>query len=170
MPLACWLDISEWRAIDPLALLLSGEVYVKLTLPDPPLIEVIRAQAHELARSASKAEKRRALNRVRAFRAYAQAVEQALGATETAFQKGIGDKEARTIRPRRNATTSPIGRKRRILRWTEDAGATSAFGNSAKSPWCARHRRLVLIRFSVRRPIYASQQQCCRECTTPERL
>ncbi len=94
MPLAWWLDISEWRTIDPLALLLSGEVYVKLTLPDPPPIEVIRAQARELARTASKAEKRRALNRVRAFRAYAQAVEEALGATETAVKHAIGDKEA----------------------------------------------------------------------------
>lgn len=94
MPLSWWLDLSEWRAIDPLALVLSGEVYVKLTLPDPPPIEVLRAQARAFAKSASAADKRRALTRARAFRTYAQAVEQALAATETPTKSAIADKEA----------------------------------------------------------------------------
>ncbi len=47
------------RTIDPLALILSGEVYVRLTLPDPPPIEIIRAYARGLARSGSAIEQRR---------------------------------------------------------------------------------------------------------------
>ena len=43
LPLGWRVDLSSYRAIDPLALILSGELYVKLTLPDPPPIEVIRA-------------------------------------------------------------------------------------------------------------------------------
>jgi peptidase M23-like protein len=80
IPLNWRLDLSSYRTIDPLALILSGEVYVKLTLPDPPPIEVLRAYARTLARSTSSAEKRRALNRAHALRAYVQAVEQELGA------------------------------------------------------------------------------------------
>jgi hypothetical protein len=93
MPLSWWLDLSEWRAIDPLALLLSGEVYVKLTLPDPPPIEVLRAQARALAKSASAADNRRALARARAFRTYAQAVEEALAAIKTPAKKAMADKQ-----------------------------------------------------------------------------
>jgi hypothetical protein len=80
VPLPWRVDLSSYRAIDPLALMLSGEMYVKLTLPDPPPFEVLRAYARALARSASAAEKRRALNRARALRVYADAVEQELAA------------------------------------------------------------------------------------------
>jgi murein DD-endopeptidase MepM/ murein hydrolase activator NlpD len=88
VPLPWRVDLSSYRAIDPLALILSGEVYVKLTLPDPPPFEVLRAYARALARSASSAEKRQALNRARALRAYAEAVEQELAAL------GVPTKEA----------------------------------------------------------------------------
>ena len=79
VPLAWRLDLSSYRTIDPLALILSGEVYVRLTLPDPPPIEIIRAYARGLARSGSAIEQRRALNRARVLLAYARTVEQELG-------------------------------------------------------------------------------------------
>ena len=56
-----------------------SEVYVKLTLPDPPPIDVIRAYARTLVRTASAAEKRQALSRMRALQAYVRAIEQELG-------------------------------------------------------------------------------------------
>jgi len=80
VPLLWRLDLSEYRTIDPLALILSGEVYVKLTLPDPPPIEVLRAHAGALARSATPSERRGALNRARVLQVYVKAVEQALAA------------------------------------------------------------------------------------------
>jgi hypothetical protein len=59
LPLKWRLDLSSFRAIDPLALILSGEVYVKLTLPDPPPFEVILAYARSMAQRASVAESAR---------------------------------------------------------------------------------------------------------------
>lgn len=87
LPLHWRLDLSSYRAIDPLALILSGEVYVKLTLPDPPPFEVIRAYARAMARSASAAEKRQALNRARVLRGYVEAIEQELGAPAAGLQR-----------------------------------------------------------------------------------
>jgi hypothetical protein len=92
IPLQWRLDVSSYRAIDPLALILSGEVYVKLTLPDPGPEEVLRAHARALARTASSLEKRRALNRARILRQYAQIVEEELAAIGAA-QKKIVDFE-----------------------------------------------------------------------------
>jgi Peptidase family M23 len=78
-PLNWRLDLSQYLTIDPLALILSGEHYVRINLPYPPPIEVLRAHARALARSASSAEKVRALNRARALRAYVDVIEQELG-------------------------------------------------------------------------------------------
>lgn len=86
------VDLSSYRAIDPLALILSNEVYVRLTLPDPPPFEVIRSYARAMARSASAAEKRQALNRARVLRAYVEAVEQELGTPVTQMQKELDAK------------------------------------------------------------------------------
>lgn len=36
VPLGSRVDLSSYQTIDPLALILSNEVYVRLTLPDPP--------------------------------------------------------------------------------------------------------------------------------------
>lgn len=92
LPLHWRLDLSSYRTIDPLALILSGEVYVKLTLPDPPPFEVIRAYARAMARSASAADKRQALNRARVLRAYVEAVEQELGAPAARLQRDFDAK------------------------------------------------------------------------------
>jgi hypothetical protein len=89
LPLSWRVDLSSYRVIDPLALILSGEVYVKLTLPDPPPFEVIRAYARSMARTASAAERRLALNRARFLRAYVEAIEQELGAPSTDLQKEV---------------------------------------------------------------------------------
>jgi hypothetical protein len=87
LPLKWRVDISSFKAIDPLALILSGEVYVKLNLPYPPPIEVIRAYARAMARTATATEKRQALNRAHVLRTYIQAVEEALGVQATEVQE-----------------------------------------------------------------------------------
>ena len=48
-------------AIDPLALILEPQVYVKLTLPDPPPIEVWARDVRELVKGMSSAERKAAL-------------------------------------------------------------------------------------------------------------
>jgi hypothetical protein len=94
VPLGWRIDLSSFRAIDPLALILSGELYVKLTLPDPPPIEVLRAYVRSMARRASATERRQALNRARALRMYVEAVEQELGTRVVDVQNAIDTKLA----------------------------------------------------------------------------
>jgi murein DD-endopeptidase MepM/ murein hydrolase activator NlpD len=65
-------------AIDPLALILRGDIYIKLTLPDPPRIEVLRAGIEELVRTMTPDERKQPLERVRAFKDYQNVVEQEL--------------------------------------------------------------------------------------------
>jgi len=63
-------------AIDPLALLLSSSVYIRLTLPDPPPPEVLRALIREM-----DASERKALQaRVKALGAFVKGVEKELAA------------------------------------------------------------------------------------------
>jgi murein DD-endopeptidase MepM/ murein hydrolase activator NlpD len=59
-------------AIDPLALLLGAhsDAYVRLTLPDPPPIDVITAQVRAQVAAMSPAERRRALTRLRGLEEY----------------------------------------------------------------------------------------------------
>jgi murein DD-endopeptidase MepM/ murein hydrolase activator NlpD len=92
VPLLWRLDLSDYRTIDPLALILSGEIYVKLTLPDPPPIEVLRAHARALARAATPSERRGVLNRARVMQVYVKAVEQALAAEALPVKK-VADAE-----------------------------------------------------------------------------
>jgi hypothetical protein len=65
-------------AIDPLALILSGQVYVRLTLPDPPPIDELNAHIHELVGEMGSEETRYALARAKALGAYARALEDEL--------------------------------------------------------------------------------------------
>ncbi len=67
-------------AIDPLALILSNEVYVKINLPRPP---PDLAALRELLRSLDASQKRLALERTRQLDAYVKAVEKALGGPDT---------------------------------------------------------------------------------------
>ena len=67
-------------AIDPLALILSNEVYVKINLPRPP---PDLAALRELFRGLDGSEKKRALERTRQLGEYVKAVEKALGGPDT---------------------------------------------------------------------------------------
>jgi len=67
-------------AIDPLALLLSPSVYIRLTLPDPPPIEVLIQEIRALTSDMDATEKKAALARAKALGAYAKALEKELGA------------------------------------------------------------------------------------------
>jgi hypothetical protein len=55
---------GQYVAIDPLALLLSNEEYVRLTLPDPPPLEALRPRLVQAMRGMSRTERRRTLARV----------------------------------------------------------------------------------------------------------
>ena len=63
-------------AIDPLALLLSPSVYIKLTLPDPPPIEVLRP----LLRGMDATERRALQARIKTLGALVKSVEKELAA------------------------------------------------------------------------------------------
>lgn len=65
-------------AADPLSLILDNEIYVLLTLPDPPPLGVLAVQVRQRVRTMGREEKRLALARVRGFLAYARALEQEL--------------------------------------------------------------------------------------------
>ena len=65
-------------AIDPLALLLRSDIYAKLKLPDPPPVEVFKAQIEEVIQKMRPEEKEQALALLKIFRAYAAALEQGL--------------------------------------------------------------------------------------------
>jgi hypothetical protein len=75
-----WLPIRPFyeAAIDPLALILRGDVYVKLTLPDPPPDEVLRTQIEEMVQAMTLEDRKRALERVRAFKSYSTLLEEML--------------------------------------------------------------------------------------------
>jgi hypothetical protein len=52
-------------AIDPLALILAPQIYIKLTLPDPPPIDVWTREVRELVKSMTPRERKAALARVK---------------------------------------------------------------------------------------------------------
>ena len=64
--------------VDPLSLILSGPVYVRFTLPDPPPVEAIRKSVRESVRTLTPAERQGALAGARALGAYARAMEEEL--------------------------------------------------------------------------------------------
>ncbi len=70
--------LSEYRAIDPLALLLPSEVYVHLTLPDPPP-DIITKRIKEAVRQLNTDEKKSMLARAKEIQAYTKAIIETLG-------------------------------------------------------------------------------------------
>lgn len=60
-------DIGLEATIDPLALVLTGTVYVDLTLPDPPPFEAVRDRLRTLIQKMSPAEKKKAMDRLKAL-------------------------------------------------------------------------------------------------------
>jgi hypothetical protein len=75
-------NISDYLAIDPLALILTNEAYVRLTLPDPPPIDVLVKQMRQVAGQLKADEKKVILARARMLGAYANAMERALTTTK----------------------------------------------------------------------------------------
>ena len=59
-------------SIDPLALILSPAVYVRLTLPDPPPDEIMRRHIRDLAHSLGPEEKKYVHARAKALGTYAK--------------------------------------------------------------------------------------------------
>ena len=64
----------------PLSLLLSGQVYVRLTLPDPPPIDVIRERLRESVREMGPAEREYALANAKVLGEYVRVVEEEVSA------------------------------------------------------------------------------------------
>ena len=67
-------------AIDPLALILSNEVYVKIHLPDPPPIPLA---FRELVKGLSSSDRKLARERARRLGEYVKSIENALGGPDT---------------------------------------------------------------------------------------
>jgi hypothetical protein len=67
-------------AVDPLALILSNEVYVKINLPRPP---PDLAALRELVKGLDATERKHALDRARGLQQYANALEKVLGGPDT---------------------------------------------------------------------------------------
>jgi murein DD-endopeptidase MepM/ murein hydrolase activator NlpD len=65
-------------AIDPLALILRSDIYVLLTLPDPPPPEVIERQVSATVKTMPPAERKRALARAKKFMVFVQALQREL--------------------------------------------------------------------------------------------
>jgi hypothetical protein len=61
-------------AIDPLALILSGQIYVLLTLPDPPPPDVLRKQIEARLRGMSIAQRSAALTNLKQMQKYVNAI------------------------------------------------------------------------------------------------
>ena len=78
LPLRIWLEKFYQAAIDPLALILSNEVYVRLTLPDPPPLEAFRQQVRNFVGGMQPEERQRALTRLQVLGPYFQAMQQEL--------------------------------------------------------------------------------------------
>lgn len=77
------LRLPRWRRpegkIDPLALILSNDIYVLLTLPDPPPDEVVIEQAGDRIQSVAPLQRRSLPRRIAAAKAYVEALEREIG-------------------------------------------------------------------------------------------
>jgi hypothetical protein len=72
-------QIVPEAAIDPLALILRSDIYTLIHLPDPPPeVEELKQRIRALVQRMTPPEKERALDRVHAFRTYAEAAEHEL--------------------------------------------------------------------------------------------
>jgi murein DD-endopeptidase MepM/ murein hydrolase activator NlpD len=73
-------NLGQYVAIDPLALVLSNAVYVKLTLPDPPPIEVVRARLAAMLQRMSPAERKQTLANVQQWTRWLEGVQREIAA------------------------------------------------------------------------------------------
>jgi hypothetical protein len=65
-------------AIDPLALILPNDIYVKIHSPYPPLTDVVRVRIREAVRAMGPQERKDALSRAKVFGDYLKVLEQEL--------------------------------------------------------------------------------------------
>lgn len=70
---------NEVDAVDPLSLVLRGDIYVKIHLPDPPPDEVIQERVRESVIKMSPEQKQKAYARAKALSVYVRAMEKELG-------------------------------------------------------------------------------------------
>jgi Peptidase family M23 len=70
---------SYYLAIDPLALVLSSQAYVRLTLPDPPPIDVWTRQVREMVKAMTAQQRREALARAKTLDGHLKVLEKELG-------------------------------------------------------------------------------------------
>jgi probable HAF family extracellular repeat protein len=71
-------EIRDWAAIDPLALALTNQVYVTLTLPDPPPFDRLMAQVRTQIRAMGPEVRKHALERLKAIEADVKTLEKEL--------------------------------------------------------------------------------------------
>ena len=75
------LNVHQYVAVDPLALLLSNEAYIRAiekNHPHVPLVSVVQ----EVVRSMTPEEKAFALSRAKTFMAYSKVIEEAIIASK----------------------------------------------------------------------------------------
>jgi hypothetical protein len=70
---------SHYLAIDPLALILSSQAYILLTLPDPPPLDVWTRQVRDIVTAMSPQERMSALKRARAVAEQVKVLQKELG-------------------------------------------------------------------------------------------
>ncbi|HVM81028.1 MAG TPA: hypothetical protein VMU06_18550 [Stellaceae bacterium] len=66
--------MDQYVAIDPLALLLRPDIYIRLHLPDPPPPDIWIAQVRAIVKTMTSAERQAALTRAKALGTYANAL------------------------------------------------------------------------------------------------
>ncbi|HET9984297.1 MAG TPA: PQQ-binding-like beta-propeller repeat protein [Longimicrobiales bacterium] len=71
-------DHRYYAAIDPLALVLRGDIYVKINLPYPQPVEVLAARVRKMAGGMNRAEKNDALAQLKSLDTVARMMQQAI--------------------------------------------------------------------------------------------
>jgi hypothetical protein len=75
--------MEKFLLIDPLALILRPDIYVRLHLPDPAPIEVLERDLQAAVKQMSKEEIGQTLERVRGLASFAKTAEKVIGAQQS---------------------------------------------------------------------------------------
>ena len=70
--------MERFLLIDPLAMILRSDVYVRLHLPDPPPIEILEQEIQAAVQQMSHEQIGQTLERVRSLAAFAQTAERVI--------------------------------------------------------------------------------------------
>jgi hypothetical protein len=76
--------MERFLLIDPLALILRSDIYVRLHLPDPPPIEILEKELQATIKQMSKEEIGQALERVRSLATFAKTAEHIINSQQSA--------------------------------------------------------------------------------------